>query len=155
MAGETLRDAFRAELDAVIAAASPAIPWARRDLTNTGTAATLPAANAASSGQGWFEIEFLPSTEAQYTFGAGSSDLHRELGQVTIRVVTRLNAGQTVRDLAEVYLEQIRAAFRKRRFTAGSTRVFVDRLLPMGDGFDEGGQWVAALAVEWHRFNVG
>lgn len=155
MAGETLRDAFRADLDAVIAAASPAIAWTRRDLENTGTAATLPAANAASSAQGWFEIEFLPSTEEQYTFGAGASDLHREVGQVTIRAVTRLNAGTTVRDLAQVYLEQIRTAYRKRRFMAGSVQVFIDRLLPMGDGFDEGGQWVTALAVEWRRYNVG
>lgn len=155
MAGDTLRDAFRADLDAVILAASPAIPWRRRDLTNTGTAATLPAANAAADSQGWFEIEFLPSAEAQYTFGAGSYDLHRELGQVTIRVVTRLNAGSTVRDLAEVYLGQIRTAYRKRRIGSGIARIFIDRLLPMGDGFNEGGEWVASLAVEWHRFNEG
>ena len=155
MAGDTLRDAFRTELAAVIAAASPAIAWTVRDLHNTGTAATLPAANAATSAQGWFEIEFPGGAEEQYTFGAGASDLHRETGQVTVRAVTRLGAGTTVRDTAERYVEQLRTAFRKHRFMAGSTKVFVDAVQPMGGGFDEGGAWVESFAIGYRRYNVG
>lgn len=155
MAGDTLRDAFRSELASAIAAASPAIAWPVRDLENTGTAATLPAANAAASEQGWFEIEFVGGSEEQYTFGAGSSDLHRETGQVTVRAVTRLAAGTTLRDTAERYIEQLRTAFRKHRFAAGSTKVFVDSVMPMGGGFGEGGEWVESFAIGYHRYNAG
>lgn len=155
MAGDTLRDAFRSELAAVIAAASPAIAWSVRDLDNTGTAATLPAANAATSAQGWFEIEFVGGSEEQYTFGAGSSDLHRETGQVTVRAITRVAAGTTVRDTTERYMEQLRTAFRKRRFMAGSTKIFVDAVQPMGGGFTDGGEWVESFAIAYRRYNVG
>lgn len=155
MAGDTLRDAFRAELDNVIRDASPSISWTRRDLQNTTTPATLHAANAAAASQGWFEIDFMGGSEEQYTFGAGSSDLHRETGQVTVRAVTRLGAGDAVRDTAERYVEQIRTAFRKRRFMAGSTKVFVDAVQPMGGGFGEGGEWVESFAIAYRRYNVG
>ncbi|MFN4018369.1 MAG: hypothetical protein ACK4JB_23740 [Reyranella sp.] len=103
----------------------------------------------------YFEIEFTGGSEAQYTFGAPAANLHRERGQVTIRAVTRLRAGTTVRDLAETYLAQIRSAFRMRRFAAGARTIRITAVAPMGGGFDEGGMWVESLALAYETYNVG
>ena len=101
MAGDPLRDAFRSRLSTHATAAS--IPWPIKDTLNTATQPSPPIAGGASSAAGYLELEFPGGSEAQYTFGAPASNFHREQGQVTIRVVTRLRAGTTTRDLAETY----------------------------------------------------
>lgn len=154
MAGDPLRDAFRAELAAVLAV-SPTIPWTVKDVQNTAEQPAPPAAGVAGSSAGWFEIEFPGGSEQQYTFGAPGLNWHRERGQVTIRAVTRLRAGKTIRDLAESYLSTVRSRFRLRRFSAGSLQVRIIATMPMGGGVDEGGQWVESLALEYQMFNVG
>lgn len=154
MAGDPLRDAFRAEL-ATVLAVSPAIPWPVKDLQNTTEQPAPAAADAASAGQGHFEIEFPGASEAQYTFGAPGSNFHRETGQVTIRAVTRLRAGTTVRDLAEGYLATVRSRFRMRRFAVGSLTCRITDSAPMGGGQDEAGMWVESLALGYEIFNVG
>lgn len=154
MAGDPLRDAFRAQL-ATVLAISPAIPWPVKDLQNTTQLPAPPAADAANSAQGHFEIEFPGATEAQYTFGAPGSNLHLEQGQVTIRAVTRLRAGTTVRDLAEGYLATVRSRFRMRRFSVGSLQCRITDTAPMGGGQDEAGMWVESLALGYEIFNVG
>lgn len=154
MAGDPLRDAFRTELDTVLGLA-PAIPWTRKDLNNTSEQPAPPAAGVAGSAAGWFEIEFPGGSEEQFTFGAPGSNWHRERGQVTIRAVTRLRAGKTIRDLAEGYLATVRSRFRLRRFSVGSQQVRIIATMPMGNGVDEGGQWVESLALEYQLFNVG
>jgi hypothetical protein len=155
MAGDPFRDAFRTELAAVVAAASPAIPWTVKDTLNTAEQPAPPVAGGGSSSAGYFEIEFTGGSEAQYTFGAPAANLHRERGQVTVRAVTRLRAGTTVRDLAETYLAQIRTAFRMRRFAAGARTIRITAVAPMGGGFDEGGMWVESLALAYETYNVG
>lgn len=154
MAGDPLRDAFRAELATVLATAT-AIPWPIKDVINTAEQPAPPAAGVAGSAAGWFEIEFPGGSEAQYTFGAPGNNLHREQGQVTIRAVTRLRAGKTVRDLAESYLATVRTRFRMRRFSVGSRQVRITATAPMGGGFDEGGQWVESIALSYELYNVG
>lgn len=155
MAGDPLRDAFRAELATVIAAGSPAISWTVKDVDNTVEQPAPPAAGVAASSAGWFELEFPGAVEGQYTFGSPGNNLHRETGQVTIRAVTRLRAGKTIRDLAEAYLDQIRRGFRMRRFTSGSLAIRVTSTAPLGDGETEGGQWVVSLALAYSVFNRG
>lgn len=154
MAGDPLRDAFRTELAAVLAV-SPTIPWPVKDIINTTEQPAPPAAGVAGSAAGWFEIEFPGGSEEQFTFGAPGSNLHREQGQVTIRAVTRLRAGKTIRDLAEAYLATVRTRFRLRRFAVGSRQVRITATAPMGGGFDEGGQWVESIALGYQVFNVG
>lgn len=154
MAGDPLRDAFRTEL-ATVLAITPAIPWSVKDLQNTTELPAPPAADAASSAQGWFEIEFPGASEEQYTFGAPGQNFHREQGQVTIRAVTRLRAGATVRDLAEGYLATVRSRFRMRRFAVGSLSCRITDTAPMGGGMDEAGMWVESLALGYEIFNVG
>lgn len=154
MAGDPLRDAFRAEL-AVVLAVAPAIPWPVKDVINTADQPAPPAAGVAGSAAGWFEIEFPGGSEEQYTFGAPGSNWHRERGQVTIRAVTRLRAGKTIRDLAEGYLATLRTRFRLRRFSVGSQQVRIIATMPMGNGVDEGGRWVESLALEYQLFNIG
>ena len=154
MAGDPLRDAFRTELTTVLAMAT-AIPWTVKDVINTAEQPAPPAAGAAASAAGWFEIEFPGAAEGQYTFGSPGNNLHREIGQVTIRVVTRLRAGTTNRNLAETYLAQIRRGFRMRRFVSGSLEIRVTSTAPMGDGEAEGGQWVTSLALAYSVFNRG
>lgn len=155
MAGDPLRDAFRAELATVIAAASPAILWTVKDVDNTAEQPAPPAAGAAASAAGWFEIEFPGAAERQFTFGSPGNNLHREIGQVTIRAVTRLRAGTTNRNLAETYLAQLREGFRMHRFVSGSLAIRVTSTAPMGDGETEGGQWVVSLALAYSVFNRG
>lgn len=155
MAGDVLRDAFRSELAAVVAAASPSIAWPVKDVVNTSEMPAPAAANAAASDQGYFVIEFMGGSEAQYTTGAPGANLHREDGQVTVRAVSRLRAGKTVRDLAETYLRQIRTSFRARRFAAGDRSVRITGTAPMGGGEDEGGMWVESLALAYETYNVG
>jgi hypothetical protein len=153
MAGDTLRDAFRAELATVRTAAS--IPWPIKDTVNTATQPNPPAAGAASTAAGHLELEFPGGAEAQYTFGAPAANLHREQGQVTVNVVTRLRTGTTNRDLAETYAEAIRSAFRMRRFAAGSRSIRITATMPMSGGHDEGGLWVESVALGYEIYNVG
>jgi hypothetical protein len=146
MAGDTLRDAFRAKLDAILAA-NPSIAWAQIDTLNTGI---RPDAST-----GYFELEFPGGSEQQYTFGAPGANLHREQGQVTLRAVVHRNAGKTERDNAESYIETIRDAFRMARFAAGSRTVRITATGAMGGGQDEAGMWAESIALFYQVFNTG
>ena len=153
MAGDTLRDAFRAELATIRTGAS--IAWPIKDTLNTSEQPNPPAAAVASTSAGYLELEFPGGSEAQYTFGAPSANLHREQGQVTVNVVTRLRTGTTNRDLAETYATAIRSAFRMRRFAAGSRSIRIVAVAPMGGGHDEAGMWVESVALGYEIYNVG
>lgn len=153
MAGDTLRDAFRAELATIRTAAS--IPWPIKDTVNTSTQPNPPAAAAASTAAGYLELEFPGGSERQFSAGSPGANLHLEAGQVTVNVVTRLRTGTTNRDLAETYAEAIRSAFRARRFTAGARSIRITSTAPMGGGHDEGGMWVESVALAYEIFNVG
>lgn len=148
MAGDTLRDAFRSELASILSGLSLSSPaWTLKDTLNT---ATQPDAS-----EGYIELEFSGGSEGQYTFGAPGANLHREEGQVTVRVLTRLRGGTTKRDLAESYAGAIRSAFRMRRFAAGSRSVRITATAPMGGGHDEAGLWVESVALGYEIYNVG
>jgi len=153
MAGDPLRDAFRAELATIRTAAS--IAWPIKDTLNTSEQPNPPAAGVASTAAGHLELEFPGGSEAQYTFGAPAANFHREQGQVTVNVVTRLRTGTTNRDLAETYAAAIRSAFRMRRFAAGSRSIRITAVAPMGGGHDEGGNWVESVALGYEVFNIG
>lgn len=145
MAGDTLRDAFRAELATIKTAAS--ITWDIRDTLNT--------EDNPDASEGYIELEFPGGSEVQFTFGAPGDNLHREQGQVTVRVVTPLGAGTTMRDLAETYAAAIRSAFRMRRFAAGSRSIRITDTAPMGGGHDEAGLWAESVALGYEIYNVG
>jgi hypothetical protein len=146
MAGDTLRDAFRAKLDTILTD-NPSIAWAQIDTLNTGI---RPDAST-----GYFELEFPGGSEQQYTFGAPGANLHREQGQVTLRAVVHRNAGKTERDNAESYIETIRNAFRMARFAAGSRTVRITATGAMGGGQDEAGMWAESIALSYQVFNTG
>ncbi|MFO1080860.1 MAG: phage tail terminator-like protein [Reyranellaceae bacterium] len=146
MAGDTFRDAFRAELTSVVSAAG--IAWPVRDLINT-------AENPDASG-GFIAIEFLGGSEEQFTTGAPGDNLFRENGQVTIRVYAPQEGSVTTRDQAERYAEAIRVAFRGRRFACGADRTIrIDGTQPMGGGQDEAGLWAEAIGLGYEMFNTG
>jgi hypothetical protein len=144
MPGDPLRDAFRAELATVRTAAS--VTWPIKDTLNTNV---NPDASS-----GYLELEFPGGVEEQYTFGAPSNNLHREIGQVTIRVVAP-RGNVTNRNLAETYAAAIRNAFRMRRFAVGTRSVRITSTAPMGGGEDEGGMWSESLALGYEIYNVG
>lgn len=149
MAGDTLRDAFRAKLDAVIAAASPSIAWVRRDTLNTGD-------NPDASG-GYIDLQFVGGDETQFTFGAPGANLHRELGPVFVHVVAPLAsspASTTERDTAERYAGQIRTGFRMARFAAGSQSVRITATASAAGGVIEGGMWAETIALQYEVFNI-
>jgi hypothetical protein len=93
-----LRNAFRAELDSIISTVAPPIAWVRKDTLNT--------SEQPDASTGYVDLEFPGGGEEQYTFGAPAANLHREEGQVTVRVVTPLRGGQVERDKAEAYAKQ-------------------------------------------------
>lgn len=142
MAGDPLRDAFRAELETVRVAAS--VPWAVRDTLNT--------ADQPDASTGYLELEFPGGSERQYSTGAPGANLHEEIGQVTIRVVAPLRRG---RDLAEAYAAAIRTRFRARRFAGAGRTIAILETAPLGDGHDEGGVWAESLGLRYRTFNVG
>lgn len=147
MAGDSFRDAWRAELDAVIAAASPSISWTRNDGLNTGT--------ELDASTGYFEIGFTPGGETPYTFGAPGQNFHLQRGTVLIHVLCPLARSTSMRDQAERYIEQVRTAFRARRFDAGSVSVKVTGTTPAAGGETEGGMWVETISLSYELFNVG
>ncbi len=142
MAGDTFRDAWRAELATVLTGAG--IAWTIEDTLNTG--------ENPDASTGYIELEFPGGSESQYTFGAPGSNFHNEEGQVTIRVVAPLGR---LRDTAETYAAAIRSAFRMRRFAAGSATVRITATAPMGGGHTEGGMWAESIALAYQVFNVG
>lgn len=144
MAGDTLRDAFRAELASVCAAASPVVALTIRDTLNT---TSNPDASA-----GYLEIEFPGGFESQLTFGDPGANFWREGGQVTIRVIAPLGR---YRNTAETNAESIRSGFRGRRFAAGSRTIRIDATGSMGGGHDEGGMWAEAIALSYSVLNTG
>lgn len=145
LTGDSLRDAFRVKLDTIVAQFG--MDWAQIDTLNTGT---RPDAST-----GYFEFEFPGGSEAQYTFGAPGSNLHRERGQVTLRAVVRRNAGLTDRNKAESYIETLRAGFRMARFAAGARTVRITATGAMGGGETEAGMWAESLALAYELYNVG
>ena len=144
--GDTLRDAFRSRLNAILAL-NTWILWAQIDTLNTGI---NPDASA-----GYFEFEFPGGDEEQFTSGAPNYNLFRERGQVTLRAVVRQNAGLTNRNLAESYIEYIRTAFRGSRFAAGSRSVRITSTGPMGGGANEAGMWAESIALAYEVYAVG
>ena len=142
MAGDALRDAFRIELQSIITSAG--LSWPFVDTQNT---TALPDAST-----GFISLEFPGGAERQFTFGSPGSNLHREEGQVTVRVSAPLGRS---RDLAETAAAAIRTAFRMRRFAAGNGTVRITSTAPMGGGHDEAGLWVEAVALGYETYNVG
>ena len=147
MAGDTVRDAFRAELDAVIAAASPPIAWTRIDTLNT---PTNPAPN-----EPHFDLEFGQGSEAQYTFGSPGNNFHRESAPVFVHVRAPLAQSLEIREQAETYAAQVRTAFRGRRFAAGVGTIRIVGAAPMGAGQVAGGMWVETVALQYVVLNLG
>ncbi len=145
-AGDTLRDAFRSQLESILAL-NAWIEWAAIDTLNTGI---KPDAST-----GYFEFEFPGGSEGPYTFGDPGRNLYRERGQVTLRAAVQCNAGLTERNKAEAYLEAIRAAFRSARFAAGSRTVRIAAASSTGGGETEGGMWAEAIALRYETDATG
>lgn len=146
MAGDTLRDAFRAELAAVCNTAG--VSWPIIDIINADDGQPDAGVN------GWIAIEFVGGSEEQFTTGAPGSNLFRENGQVTVRVYAPQAASAAMRDQAEAYAESIRNAFRARRFAAGSRMIRIDSTAPLGLGQSDGGLWAESVALGYEIFNV-
>jgi hypothetical protein len=143
--GDEFRDACRARLQAHISTAG--ISWSLLDLLNTGTNPDVSSS--------FIDIEFPGGNEDQYTFGAPGNNFFDERGQLTIRVTTRLGAGLTERNLAEIYAGRLRNLFRNDRFAAGNTTVRITAAEPMGGGHDEAGLWSESLALRYRRYVIG
>lgn len=142
MAGDTLRDAFRARLATHRTTAG--VSLAIKDTVNT---TENPDASA-----GYLELEFPGGSEGQYTFGAPGSNLHMEDCQVTLRVCMPLGSS---RDTGEAAAEALRNLFRMDRFAAGSRTVRITATAPMGGGQDEAGMWAESVALGYRVFNTG
>lgn len=142
MAGDPLRDAFRALLETVKGEQS--ITWSTKDTLNTSENPDVSAP--------YLELTFDGGSEAQGTFGSPGSNLHDEVGQVSLNVYTALGSD---RDLAEVYTRRLRNGFRGRLFTtADSRQVFIDAVSPPS-GTPDGGLWVETILISYSTTNLG
>jgi hypothetical protein len=144
MAGDTLRDAFRAELDNIIAAVAPLITWSQKDTLNTGL---NPDAST-----GYFELEFPGGSESQFSFGQPGADMFEERGQVTLRAIAPLGRD---RNLAESYALILRNQFRGRRFLAGGRQIRIDAVGSLDAGVIEAGLWASSIALGYIVYNIG
>lgn len=143
MAGDSLRAAFRARLQAHVTTAG--ITLAIKDLVNT---RTRPDASAS-----FIALDFPGGPpEQQLTFGAPGLNFHTETGQVTILVCCKPGYD---RDTCETAAESLRNLFRMDRFAAGSRDVRITATAPMGGGEDDGGFWVESVALAYEVLNVG
>lgn len=140
--GDPLRDAFRSALAAICTTAG--VSWPIKDTLNT---TENPDASTI-----YLELEFPGGVERQFTFGAPGANLHREEGQVTVRVCSPLGGGH---DESEFAAAQIRAAFRMRRFPAGDRSVRITSTGAMGSGMNDAGLWVESVALGYEIYNVG
>jgi hypothetical protein len=143
MAGDTLRDAFRARLVA-LAGQSPAVTLAVKDLVNT---TELPDASVS-----FLALEFIGGSEDQYTFGIPGHNRFLEIGQVTLRVCAPIGSD---RDTCEAAAEILRNRFRNDSFAAGNRTIRIVDTTPMGGGQDEGGLWVESIGLRYRVFNTG
>lgn len=153
MAGSPFRDAWRSRLATHRTAAGYTTTFPIRDVDNTGTPAGVPS----DAEVGFLVLEFQGGPpDRQYTFGAPGSNLHNEEGQVALRVITRLRAGQTIRDAAEAIAEAMRTRFRMDRFATSDARTIrITGVSPIDDGFDEGGTYIVSVLIGYQIYNVG
>lgn len=153
MAGSPFKDAWRTRLATHRTAAGYTTTWLVKDVDNTTEQPGVPSATV----QGHLELEFPGGPpDRQYTFGAPGANLHDEQGQVTLRIVTKLRAGTTIRDAAEVIAETMRTRFRNDRFdTSAGRTIRVTGVSPISEGFDEGGTYIVTVLFAYQIHNVG
>ncbi len=148
MAGDPFEDAFVTKLNSVIAAAT--IAWSGRTSTTPRPSPLRRPADAPAANAGWFELEFLGGDEAQSHSAPRPPISTSETGQVTISAVTKLRAGASVRDLAGLYLDQIRTGFRSLvSAQCQPQHQGIVGTMPMGSGEDEAGNWVKSLGLRY------
>jgi hypothetical protein len=146
MTGDPLRDAFRTELQAVLAGLSITSPvWPLVDTINTKDA---PDGNAS-----FLTLRFGAGAEQPYTFGAPGANLWRETGDVFVDILPKLGIGH---DVAEQYGRAIRDAFRNRRFdmTTGP-QIRILAVGPSVGGPVDGAWWVETVGLSYRVLNVG
>ena len=147
MAGDPVCDAFRAELQTVLTAASIAWP-----IVDTDDGDDTPDGSAP-----YVEIRFEGGSEELAYWGAPGSNLWREDGQVFIDFLVPLG---TNRDAQEAYSRSVREAFRDRRFNAtfgsDSVEIRIETASPLGgpQGVD-GAMTSRGIGLGYRIYNVG
>lgn len=143
MAGDSVRAAFRSRLATHRAAAG--VAWAIKDTDNTGE-------NPDASAQ-YLELEFPGGAPtSQYTLGNPGNNLHEEVGQVTLRVVTPLGSN---RDTAEEYAEALRMKFIADRIPYATNRAIkILGASPISDGHTEGGMYAYSVMLSYRVYLV-
>lgn len=142
MAGDSVRDAFRTELQTILTGAGITIPFV--DDLNTDE---NPDASAA-----FIDMTFGGGDEGQITFGAPGNNIWRETGQVVVDFMTPLGVD---RDATEHAAELARTAFKGRRFAAGSTTIEITNAGPLGGQGVGGGMWAESFALSYQRYTTG
>jgi hypothetical protein len=143
MAGDPLRDAFRAELQSVVTAAS--ITWPIKDTLNT-----APPIDASES---YITLQYGGGIEQPAWFAGTGNNGWAENGIIYVDLITSAGDGA---ETAERYADLIRKGFRNRRFaTAEGRAVRILAVGPFGGGEDEGVGWKETVPIEYRAFNIG
>ena len=141
--GDPVRDAFRAELEAIMLDAE--LDYSPSDIVNTD--------ESPEAGGKLIAFEFSGVDEAAASFGSVGANRHEESGQALIRLFAPLGAGHaTIEDDARTILN----AFRNRRFiTREGARVRIGALDVLGPYENETAMWVETVALGYLVINIG
>ncbi|MCF8533044.1 MAG: hypothetical protein K9G48_08580 [Reyranella sp.] len=149
MAGDPVCDAFRAELQAILNAASPAITWPIKDTDN--------GVENPDASEPYIQIRFEGGNEELAFWGSPGSNLWREDSQAFIDFLVPLGDG---REAQERNARVVRDAFRNRRFNAtlaaGSVEIRIETASPLGGGQGvEGAMNSKSIGLGYRIYNVG
>jgi hypothetical protein len=150
MAGDPFKDAVRARLATHRTTLGYTTTFPIKDTDDTATQPGVPSATEL----GFLELEFPGGPPGrQYTTGAPGANLHNETGQITIRVITPLRRN---RDAAETVAAALSGKFLADRipFITGHD-IRIEGISPIGDGHDEGGNYVYSVLMAYQLYKVG
>lgn len=158
MAGDPLRDAFRARVATIVGggatwdgAAAASGTYAGWNLVDTlNTTSKIGVKDKAIT------LRFNPAWEEQATTGAPGANLWREGGDVMIDFYVGLGTGH---DAVELVARAMRDAL--RALAMGGFAMTTGQIVrptgvtPMGGDGADGGYWVETVAVSYKVFNTG
>lgn len=127
---------------AVVAAVKARIAanWTRAPLIDFNLQGTSPA-----DGSPFLTVQYPAPSEAQITIGSPGAQVFRERG--VIRFVLSVQRGQGL-DQALVWLDELRTAFRAKKFDGVNT--FAPSPAVLNDSNDIGSYWVLSSVVEFY-----
>lgn len=149
MAGDPIRDAFRAKLQQILDAASPAITWPIIDTDN--------GEENPDGAEPYIEIRFEGGVEVPFARGGDGSSFWQENSQVFIDFVVPLGDGREEQERnAYVVRNGFRGLFFNTSPESGAIQIEIVTAAPLGGGQGvDGGMNAKTIGIDYRIYNVG